>query len=507
LNLQDKTLYIRKKNETYLEVLAVDNIIMSLWDFFSFYVNGYQFMPKFRMKIWDGKLHLYNRNTCEIYVGLLQHIKEYAKIHEYFIEYTDGDLDIEDEFSVAEAVAFAKELKLHVKRKEVFVPIEPHDYQISAFRHAVQTKRCLLLSPTGSGKSAIIFMIIRYYQKIIKPERKILIIVPTVNLVHQLYTDFGEYSYADTWDVRDQVHLIYQGQDKGTDKQITITTWQSVYKLGIDYFGQFDVVVGDENHLFKATSLKGIMEKCYKAEYRFGTTGTLDESKTHKLVLEGLFGQVHKVTTTDTLIKQDILAQIEIICLMLYYPEEICKLMKNAKYHDEVSFLVAHQGRMKFVRNLVLSLKGNTLVLFKLVDKYGKILYESIKDKADSERKVFFISGTVPAEDREEFRKITESQNNAIIVASYGTFSVGANLRNLHNVILAEPAKSRIRVLQSIGRGLRKGEIKSKLNLYDISDVLQYKAHKNFTLKHFVKRMEIYNSEKFWTKIYKVKLK
>jgi superfamily II DNA or RNA helicase len=509
VNLNENTLYIRKKNETYLEVLAVDSIVMSLSEFFSFYVPGYKFMPKYRMKIWDGKLRLYNRNTCEIYVGLLPHLKEYARLNEYGIEYTDGDLDIEDEFSIEESRDFATELKLHAKRrdgdKEVFVPIIPHDYQLAAFRHAVQTKRSLLLSPTASGKSLIIYLLLRHYQPLV--DGKILIIVPTVNLVQQLYSDFGEYSYDDTWDVREQAHMVYQGQSKGSDKQILISTWESIYKLGIDYFGQFDVVIGDEAHGFKANSLTSIMQKCYNAKYRIGTTGTLDGTKTHKLVLEGLFGKVYKVTSTAELMEKGTLAQMMINCLMLHYPEDICKKMKGAKYEDEVSFLVENEARNKFIRNLTVSMKGNTLVLYKLVGRHGKLLYESIKEKVGQNRKVFFISGQVPAEDRENFRKITESQDNAIIVASYGTFSTGVNIRNLHNIIFASPYKSRIKVLQSLGRGLRKGEIKDKLELFDISDVLQYKAYKNHTLKHFMHRMEIYNSEKFDYKLFKIRMK
>jgi superfamily II DNA or RNA helicase len=509
--VNEKTIYIRKKNETYLEVLAVDCIVMSLSDFFSFFVPDHQFMPKFRMKFWDGKLRLYNRNTGELYVGLLPHLKEYARLHEYEIVYRDGDIDVEEEFSIQEAKDFAAKLKLHAKRREgdkdVFVPIVPHDYQLAAFRHAVQVKRSLLLSPTASGKSLIIYLLIRYYQEQIDPDRKILIIVPTINLVSQMYTDFGEYSYADNWDVRDEAHMIYGGKEKNSEKQIIISTWESIYKLGIDYFEHFDVVIGDEAHGFKANSLTNIMQRSYKAQYRTGTTGTLDGTKIHKLVLEGLFGKVYKVTTTVELQEKGTLAQMMINCLMLYYPEEVCKKMKSAKYQDEVSFIVENEGRNKFIRNLAISLKGNTLVLFQLVERHGKLLYESIKSKVADGRKVFYVSGETDAEVREDVRRITEKEVDAIIVASYGTFSTGVNIQNLHNIIFASPAKSRIRVLQSLGRGLRKGDIKDKLELFDISDVLQYKAHKNHTLNHFMARMVIYNSEKFAYKIYKVRLK
>jgi superfamily II DNA or RNA helicase len=504
-HLEDKTLYIRKLNETYIQVLATDSILASLSDFFSFYVPGYQYMRAFRMKIWDGKIRLFDRRNGHIYAGLLDHVKEYANLHEYSVEIEDG-LDVEDEFSVTEAAEFSKSLDLHAKRGEDFQPIAAHDYQLSAFRHAVQTRRCLLLSPTASGKSLIIYHLLRYLQQSING--KILIIVPTTSLVSQMFTDFGEYSYADNeWDVRDEAHMVYEGKSKGSEKQIIISTWQSIYKLGKDYFDQFEVVIGDEAHSFKANSLTSIMQKCVNAKYRFGTTGTLDGTKTHKLVLEGLFGRVHKVTTTAELIDRGTISDMLIHCLMLHYPDEICKAMKEANYQDEIEFLVSNKARNKFIRNLALSQKGNTLVLFQLVKRHGQPLFEDIKAKAADGRKIFFVSGATATEDREEIRRITEVESNAIIVASYGTFSTGINIRNLHNVIFASPSKSRIRILQSLGRGLRKSESKTKLNLYDLSDVLQYKSWKNHTLRHFIKRVEIYNSEKFEYKIFKVKLK
>lgn len=503
--LLDKTLYILKPNETYLRIFGEPTVLASLTEFFSFYVPGFRFMRAFKLKLWDGKIRLFDRRTSQIYAGLLPHIKEFAKLHQYAIEYPDGDLDIEEEFSVQEAKDFADLLKLHVKRDEAFLPIEPHDYQLAAFRHAVQSKRTLLLSPTASGKSLILYLIIRYYQQFIKG--KILIIVPTTSLVSQLFTDFGEYSYADTWDVRDNVHMIFEGKEKRAEQQIYISTWQSIYKLGVDYFNQFQVVCGDEAHGFKANSLASILTKCIFAEYRFGTTGTLDGTKTHKLVLEGLFGKVHQVITTKKLQDDGTIAEMLISCLMLHYPEEICKLVAKAKYVDEIKFLVEHKQRNKFIRNLALSLKGNTLVLFQLVKRHGKPLYDDILSNAADSRKIFFVFGGTETDDREEIRRITENETDAIIVASYGTFSTGINIRNLHNVVFASPSKSRIRILQSLGRGLRKSDTKSKLNLFDISDNLQYKSAKNHTLKHFIKRMEIYNSEKFSWKLFKVKLK
>jgi superfamily II DNA or RNA helicase len=321
--------------------------------------------------------------------------------------------------------------------------------------------------------------------------------VPTTSLVSQLSSDFADYGFvSDSF-----VHRVYSGQDKQTDKPITISTWQSIYKLDKKYFKQFDVVIGDEAHLFKAKSLTTIMEKLTECKYRFGFTGTLDGSLTNKMVLEGLFGPVRVVTTTSKLMEQKHVADMKIKAIVLSYKDEERKLVKNYSYQDEVDFIVRHDGRNKFLRNLGLSLEGNSLILFQFVEKHGKILFDMMKDK-EPNRPIFFIHGGVDGEQREQIRHIVEKENNAIIVASYGTFSTGINIRNLHNVVFSSPTKSRVRTLQSIGRGLRLGTEKSNAVIYDIADDLKWKNKTNFTITHFMDRLNIYNSENFDYKIY-----
>ena len=231
-------------------------------------------------------------------------------------------------------------------------------------------------------------------------------------MVSQLASDFADYGF-----VSDKfVHRIFAGQDKQTDKQITISTWQSIYKMPKEYFEQFDVVIGDEAHLFKAKSLTSIMSKLNNCRYRFGFTGTLDGTQTHKLVLEGLFGIVRKVTTTAELIDQKHLSAFIIKCIVLKYPDEDRKLMKSLDYQGEMDWLVRNEARNRFIKNLTLSLKGNTLLLFQYVDKHGKVLYDMLKDEG---LPVHFVHGGVDGEDREEIRRIVEQSPSSIIVASY----------------------------------------------------------------------------------------
>jgi superfamily II DNA or RNA helicase len=247
------------------------------------------------------------------------------------------------------------------------------------------------------------------------------------------------------------------------------------------------------------------MHKCQTTPYRVGTTGTLDGTKTHKLVLEGLFGKVYKTTTTKKLIESNQLADLKIFAVILRYPEEVRRDNKNNTYQEEMDFLVQYYPRNKFIRNLALDQNGNTLVLFQYVEKHGKALYDMILQKAE-DRKVFFIYGGTETQQRENARKITEGEKNAIIIASFGTFSTGINIRNLHNIIFASPSKSRIRNLQSIGRGLRIGDNKTKCKLYDIGDDLSWKSKKNYTLLHMVERIKIYADEDFEYNTAEVKL-
>jgi superfamily II DNA or RNA helicase len=318
-----------------------------------------------------------------------------------------------------------------------------------------------------------------------------------------MYTDFESYG----WNVKKYCHRLYSGYSNQTNKKVLISTWQSLYKLPKEYFKQFGVVFGDEAHLFKSKSLTEIMTKLIDCKYRIGLTGTLDGAHTHKLVLEGLFGAVNKVTTTKKLMDKKQLSNLVVRCLILKHSEANSKIVSNGKYQDEIDYLVGSKPRNNFIRNLALKLKGNTLILFQLVEKHGKNLHKIIEEKAEENRKVFYIYGGVETEEREKARAIVENENDAIIVASYGTFSTGINIKNLHNIIFASPSKSRIRNLQSIGRGLRLGDNKVNATLYDISDDLIYKSKENYTLKHFQERINIYTEEEFEYEIHNVNLK
>ena len=488
------TITVGLKDHSMMLVDCEAHQLPELREYFSFFVPGYKFMPMYKSRKWDGKVRLFNQVTRELNTGLYEHLKKFCQDRMYPLQLQEteyGHPAHKNEVSHINLTKFLNELGC---------PFELRDYQYNAVSHGISNKRAILLSPTGSGKSFIIYNLLRWY--IDNFDKKILIVVPTTSLVEQMHKDFTDYGFDP-----ELVHKIYSGKDKTTDKQIIISTWQSIYKFSKEWFEDFGCVFGDEVHLFKAKSLSGLMNKCVNAEYRFGTTGTLDGTETNKLVLEGLFGPTYRVTMTRDLQEKGTLAKLDIKILLLRYHNDVCHMLKNATYQEELDYIVQNPKRNNLISNLAIDQKGNTLILFQFVEKHGKPLYELIRDKVEEGRKVYYVSGEVDATDREQIRGIVEKQKNAIIVASLGTFSTGINIRNLHNIVFASPSKSQIKVLQSIGRGLRQSDDGSTTNLIDIADDLHVKSHKNFTLRHSAERIKIYTKEQFPYKIYKINLK
>jgi superfamily II DNA or RNA helicase len=479
--------YVRVEyvDDVNIRVQCDAGIAQEISDYFTFFVPGYKFMPKFKNKMWDGKIRLFNPFTCLLYVGLLPKLGKFCKDRGYNFEYPDQFRYTN--FKLEDALAFIKNLN---------PALEPRDYQIDAFVLGVQRRRVLLLSPTASGKSFIIYLLARYFNV------PTLIIVPTTSLVNQMFGDFEDYGF----DSERYVHRIYSGHDKNTDKPIVVTTWQSVYQLPKKWFDRYKLVIGDEAHTFKAKSLTTLMNKCTVCPYKIGTTGTLDGTETNKLVLEGLFGQVHQVITTKELMDMGAVSKLKIECLLLEHPEDVRKLFVKNKvdFKGEIDYIIQNESRNKFVKNLSLSLKGNTFVMYRYVEKQGQVLHDMIKESTD--RPVYFVSGDVKTEDREVIRKLMEEHDDAIVICSIGTFSTGVNVKKLHNIVLAHPGKGRIKLLQSIGRGLRLHDSKDHVMLYDIADDLSWKSSENHGLKHFMERVKIYAEQQFNYRVHNIRL-
>ena len=453
---------VEKINECFMKVNCDDGLARDLYDYFSFSVPNAKFMPSVKNRYWDGKVRLFSIKTNRVYIGLLPYVDEFCRERGY-------------EFGGIEDVIGEKQREKCSQSwlADLNLPFEPRDYQIDAFNTAIQYGRQLLLSPTASGKSLIIYLLARYYNK------KTVIIVPTTSLVEQMTKDFIDYGY------KEPVCKIYHGQEV-FDADITVTTWQSFSKAPKEVLETFDMVIGDEAHLFKATTLKGILEKMKNTSIRIGTTGTLDGTEVHRLQLEGLFGPVKKVITSSELIEDGTIAKIDIDCIILKHAK--CHKMS---YQEEMDYLVSCEERNKFIVNLVRNLKGNTLVLFQYVEKHGVVLHGMLDGLVDN---LHYVYGGTDTSDREAIRGIVEEAKNDVILASYGTFSTGVNIKKIDNIVFASPSKSKIRNLQSIGRGLRKTEGKDSMRLFDIADDLQCD---NYTLEHLKERINIYSEENF----------
>ena len=484
------TIRVTKFNDVHIKLHCESSIAHELNEYFTFTVPGARFSPAYKNKMWDGKIRLFHLMRQTLYVGLLDKVRQFAKERGYEIELDNVNHFSEDPFSVIDA-------NQHVK--DIEATLQPRDYQMDSFIHAARKKRAVLVSPTASGKSLIIYLLATYLIG-----EKVLIIVPTTGLVHQMASDFVEYGCPPEF-----IHKIFSGQAKDTELPITITTWQSIYQLPKKWFSQYGCVIGDEAHTFKAKCLVQIMENLTECQYRFGFTGTLDGTQTNKLVLEGLFGPVKTVTTTAHLMEQKTVAQMKIKAIVLSYPDDarqlFAKQRQKVTYKDELLYLLRKQARSLFIARLIASLNNNTLLLFNNID-HGRMLQQMIKTEVP-EREVFFVYGGVEGEEREAIRKYVEVNTNVVVVASYKTFATGTNIKNLHNVVFGSPSKSRIRVLQSIGRGLRTSSEKTEAVLYDVADDLSWKSYRNHTIKHFSERVQMYNQEKFDYKIYTVQLK
>ena len=472
-----------KKNDVYLEFKGDKSDLRMLSDYFTFKVPGAEFTPQYKSKFWDGKIRLANLRDSTIYAGLTGDITKFAK-----------DMDVECYFEGSEYNFPGREQALDDTILDNFInalklPFEIRDYQYEAVKIGIEKQRALILSPTASGKSLIVYCLMRWWREI--HDRKILIIVPTISLVGQLISDFHNYSNGSF----DDVAGITAGADKDPDTRVVVSTWQSIHKLPASWFAKFGSVVVDEVHHAQSKSIQSIMNKMLICPDRIGLTGTLQDTKTHELVLKGLFGSVTKLITTKELMERDQVSQMNIRLLQLKYEESDRKKVKDMTYNEEVEFIVNHKKRNNLIAKMASTLPGNTLVVFLRIE-HGKEIYESI----DTEKKLYYVAGETDKDSREAVRQMAE-RDDVVIVASLGVFSTGVNIRNLHNLIFAHPTKSKIKVLQSIGRILRKADNGQTATVFDIIDDLKYKSRDNFALRHSNERFKYYTNEEFDYKI------
>lgn len=471
---------ISTPNHSFAFLETDQGILREMSDRYTFRPDGYMFTPAYKAGVWNGEIRLIDTRSGKVPKGLVPEVIDSLESSGYSVSLKKGDFE-----------SFKEELNM-VDVSKLGLEFVPYDYQINAVERILKKKRQVIISPTGSGKSLIISLAMR---SLLEYNKSVLIVVPNVSLIHQLYSDIDDYfKNDDSWVTEEVVQKIAEGREKVVTKSVVIATWQSIYNIrDRKWFEHFDSVFVDECHLAKAKSITSVVEKCINATVKVGLTGTLDGTLVNEMVLRGLFGPVHQVAKTSDLIDAGILTNLKIKTLILKHQGKFPKL----DYKTEIDYIVKHERRNKFIAKLAQQTKGNTLILFQFVEKHGKPLKELIETLVP-EKQVHFVYGGVPGDEREQIRKLVESQSDAIILASYQTYSTGVNVKNLHNIIFASPSKGRVRIFQSIGRGLRLHETKDECTLYDIADDLRgTRKAPNHTLKHMMIRLESYYSEGF----------
>lgn len=486
---------ISKLNESYLHVECEPDIAREISDAFTFEAAGYKFSPLYKAGRWDGLIRLFHLGKRTMPLGLVEDLKLFGSERGYTIE--DTIRTTQERLELSDVVEYTNSLGFSTRA----VPIAVRDYQYEGIYQALRNKRGILLSPVASGKSLLLGTICRYLTDVLK--LRVLIVVPTIGLTTQMKSDFADYFSHTGWDADSEVHCITAGVDKSINKPITISTFQSIYKMDSKWLNQFGAIIADEAHRVIAKTITGIFEKATEVEYKLGCTGTLHDMKCNLLAMKGITGPVYEITTTKELILSKQLVPLDIKVVVLNYPLATCKLMKKVQYEDEINFICSNLKRISFVANLALKCVGTTLVLFRFVDKMGIPLYNLIKERSKTDRPIYYIDGGVTGTDREDIR-IDSNSEDSLIIASQPTMSTGINLPAIENLIFAHPTKSSITVIQSIGRGLRLKEGKSKCTLFDISDKFSFGKNVNTTYRHLGERLSTYTNQGFTFKIINV---
>lgn len=497
------------RDYSHVEVDCDNSILMELRNYFSFDVDGARFNPKFKYGGWDGKVRLMT-NEGLLPIGLVDSLKRYCD---------NNDLTVTvDDRIYPKPFLTREEFDTWLSGLDIYAgsnKITPHWYQADAVFEAINSNRRTLNLPTSAGKSLISALLNRWYLE--NFEGKILVLVPTTALVTQMIDDYADYKLFP----RGMCHGIMAGKAKHTDCPIIVSTWQSACKMPSDWFNQFGMVNCDECHLSTAKELGGIIERMRDCMFKFGMSGSLKDGKANILQYIGMFGDIFRPVTTKQLMEEGQVTDLKINSVFLRYPDKDITLAKGMAYADEVSLITSHSKRNAWICRLALKLakdkNENTLVLFRHI-KHGKLLFEAIKKKygEGAEEKVHYISGETKTDTRVKLRGDVENDTGIIIVASYGVLSTGISIKRLHHAIFSHPIKSKITVLQSIGRTLRKHDSKDIATLWDVVDDLCVKAksanaknkytHKNYAYKHALERIERYNSEQFTYHIAEVHL-
>lgn len=489
-------------DQTNVRIEAIRPILIEIYNHFKFYVKNYKFHPKFKAGFWDGTISLFKVKDGLLLKGLLPDLTAFADEAGYSYSISDRTLESISQFNVDDD-------KVRMIYEKFNGPFDPLDAQIEAVKHCLNNGRAIIIAPTSMGKSYAIHGLACVHAK---AKQRVLIIIDRAQLVEQLRTNLAEeyngkafFNYATIYD-----------KVNPTDADVFVTTWQSIYENDEAWFKNFDVLIGDEVHKFKAASLRTIIDKCGHINYRYGFTATLDnDSATDRLTLKGMFGTPHRVATIKELIAAGIVTPPIVKAIIVEYSDDHRAQIANNKtkmvsgravkkdpteqFRDEIEFIEEYVPRLEFIRKLDSKLDGNTLIAFRR-EKHGQAILNYVRDDA------FFVSSTVKVDKRLQISEKIDQMDDATAVVSIGTFSTGINIKKINNIIIACQIQSKITVPQLIGRGMRKHDSKSAVYIYDLGDDLTWKGKENTSFKHFKERLQIYAEAGFKIEISKIKI-
>ena len=483
-------LIIEKVNSSCVHLVCEDGLSHRFYNVFSAYAPGYRFNPRFKLHVWDGKVRCYNPITQILPIGLLNNLLIWCDQHKIEYSMQGFDKPLRDNIDKEE---LEKQMNSYIT-----AGFRARDYQVNAVHAALTNRRGVLLSCTGSGKSLMIYTFLRYLLDN-KDVHRAILIVPSVSLVEQMFSDFRDYGWDD---LEDHVEMLYSGKKPTFKKEILISTWQSLEKEDPEFFEVYDACVVDECHQAKCNVVTRLLKLMHNAEYKIGTSGTLPTEISEQLQINSVIGNVLFELKSCELIARGYLTKLNIAAIFLKYPLSFIEENKERTYPEEVKMVEEYPNRNKVLNFIIdhTSPMNNMLILVNHRNHLKDV--EDYLHKNYPEKKVSIITGDVKAKVREEIRIGIEDEDGTILLATYQTMSTGVNIPKLHAIMLFSNSKSRIKVLQSIGRGLRKHNSKNKVIIYDIVDDLSYKKRtgriaKNYCMQHFDERSSYYIEQEF----------
>jgi len=471
-------------------------------------IRGWYFNPLVKKKLWDGNIKFIDKFN-RIPIGLVQKLQSVCGKYNMSLEIQDTDRMYWD-FDEEDFDSWSTEFCTKMKK-------QPRDYQIDAAKRIIKHQRSISEIATSAGKTMIIFLVFSYLKTRGMVDR-MLVVVPNTNLIVQTVEDFEEYSNDRTL-IKFKTQMV-SGESKEKGQQnadLIIGTFQSLVKLEEPWFDGIKGICIDEAHHTNANSVKKVISKCKNAAFKFGLSGTLMQDDTaDALTIQAFIGPLINTISPQDLFDKKVATPVNIKIIRLKHGNDEIKqklhFLRQRKREVEGSkqlslerdLVIKSKERFKFVCEMLSKTTKNSLVLFQNIkDNYGKRIYDQLRETCD-DKDVYYVDGSTASSLRDEYKKSMEEGNNKILIASFGTFSTGISINNLHNIFFVESYKSEKIIKQSIGRGMRLHSQKEKVMIIDVVDDLSWKGDKNYLLKHGDSRLEIYEQEGFPYKIYKV---